>query len=89
MAKVFIEGRRNGYSPDQCGNTMTVGELIAFLGYLDEDAEVYLKNDNGYTYGSITMRSFEEEYEDDDDIDAENDDIDAENDDTDAEDDYE
>lgn len=78
MAKVFIEGRRNGYSPDQCKNTMTVGELIAYLEDFDEDAKVYLKNDNGYTYGSITRSSFEEDYEDD-----------PEDEDTDAEDDYE
>ena len=62
--KVFIEGRRNGYSPEQCGRTMTVGELIAYLSDFDEDAPVYLSNDNGYTYGSITEGSFEESYED-------------------------
>lgn len=62
--RVFIEGRRNGYSPEQCTDTMTVGELIAYLEQFEEDAPVYLKNDNGYTYGSITERSFEEDYED-------------------------
>lgn len=62
--RLFIEGRRNGYAPDQCKNTMTVGELIAYLEQFEEDAPVYLKNDNGYTYGSITERSFEEDYED-------------------------
>ena len=60
MNALFIEGRRNGYYPDQCGETMTVGELIAFLEQFDEEMPVYLKNDNGYTYGNITMRSFEE-----------------------------
>ncbi len=62
-SRVYIEGRRNGYAPDQCGRTFTVGELIAFLENFDEDAEVFLNNDNGYTFGSITERSFEEEYE--------------------------
>lgn len=66
MSKVFIEGRRNGYGPEQCGRTMTVGELIAYLEDFDEDAEVFLKNDNGYTYGSITSSSFEEEETEDD-----------------------
>jgi hypothetical protein len=33
---------------------MTVGELIEFLEQFDEDTEVFLNNDNGYTYGSIT-----------------------------------
>ena len=53
MAKVFIEGRRDGYSPEQCGRTMTVGELIAYLENFDEDAKIYLENDGGYTYGYI------------------------------------
>ena len=30
-AKIYIEGKRNGYAPDQCGKTLTVGELIAIL----------------------------------------------------------
>ena len=63
--RVFIEGRRNGYSPEQCGRTMTVGELIGFLEQFDEDAEVFINNDNGYTYGSITEYSFEEREEED------------------------
>lgn len=61
--RLFIEGRRNGYAPDQCGRTMTVGELISFLEQFDEDTEVFIKNDNGYTYGNIVERSFEEDYE--------------------------
>lgn len=61
--KLFIEGRRDGYSPEQCYETMTVGELINFLNQYDKDIEVYLKNDNGYTYGSISEYSIEE-YED-------------------------
>lgn len=63
MGKLFLEGRRNGYDPEQCGRTMTVRELIEFLEQFDEDAEVYLRNDGGYTYGSIDERSFEEEEE--------------------------
>ena len=58
--KLFIEGRRNGYSPEQCGKTMTVGELIEFLEQFDEETEVFLNNDNGYTYGNITESSFQE-----------------------------
>ena len=61
--KLFIEGRREGYATDQIGRTMTVGELIEFLEQFDEDAEVFLNNDNGYTFGSITESSFEEDYE--------------------------
>lgn len=62
--RLYIEGRRNGYSPEQCGRTMTVGDLIAYLEQFDEDAEIYLNNDNGYTFGNITEDSFEESYED-------------------------
>ena len=57
--KVYIEGRRDGYSPYQCGRTMTVRELIEYLEQFDEDAPVSLNNDNGYTFGSITEESFE------------------------------
>lgn len=64
MNKLYLEGRRDSYAPDN--NTMTVGELIAYLEQFDEDAKVYLKNDSGYTFGSITESSFEEDYEEDD-----------------------
>lgn len=67
MEKLFIEVRRNGYTPKQCGETMTVGELIAQLQEYDEDMPVYLKNDEGYTYGNITWSSFEEDWDDDED----------------------
>ena len=63
---LFIDGRRNGYSPSQCGGTMTVGELIEMLEGYDEDMPVYLKNDEGYTYGNITWSSFEEGCEEED-----------------------
>ena len=64
--RIYIEGRRDGYDPEQCGRTMTVGELIAYLEQFDEDAEVLLKNDNGYTFGSVTEDSFEEAYDEED-----------------------
>lgn len=56
MKPLFINGNRNGYGPEQCGRTMTVGELIELLSEIDEDRPVYLRNDGGYTYGSITER---------------------------------
>lgn len=59
--KVFITGKSNGYDTEQCGRTLTVGELIELLQDLDEDSPVYLKNDNGYTYGSITYCDINEE----------------------------
>jgi len=60
---IFINGKRNGYAPEQCGRTMTVRELISMLEEFDENEKVYLRNDNGYTYGSITGRDIEEEYD--------------------------
>ena len=66
---LFIEGRREGYTPAQCGRTMTVGELIDMLSGYDEDTPVYLNNDNGYTFGSIDDMSFEERCTDEEDED--------------------
>lgn len=62
---VFIEGRRDSYAPDT--KTFTVQELIDYLAEFDPDEKVYLRNDGGYTYGSITYSSFEQELEDEDD----------------------
>lgn len=71
MEYLFLEGRRNGYAPSQCGKTMTVGELREYLERYDEDLKVYIRNDGGYTYGNITWGSFEEDYIDEDDEDDE------------------
>lgn len=60
MSVLFIEGRREGYGIDQIRRTMTAGELIEYLEQFDEDTPIYLSNDGGYTYGSITESSFEE-----------------------------
>lgn len=49
-----IETHRNGYDVYQCGNSLTVSELVNFLSQLDDDTPVYFSNDNGYTYGGIT-----------------------------------
>ena len=68
--RLYIEGRRNGYSPEQCGRTMTVKDLIAYLEQFEEDAEIYINNDNGYTFGSITESSFEESYDDEEEEEA-------------------
>lgn len=57
---IFIEGKRNGYSIEQCGYTLTVGELIEELQQYDENTPVYLRNDKGYTYGSIDYEDISE-----------------------------
>lgn len=56
---IFIDGRRDAYSPAQCGGTMTVGELKEFLEQFNDADEVFLINDKGYTYGIIDCDSFE------------------------------
>lgn len=60
MKEVLImDTRRNGYGPDQCNETMTVGGLIDLLQEYDEVMEVFTGHDNRYTYGSITRRDFD------------------------------
>lgn len=54
MEKLIINTLREGYGIDQVRRTMTVGELKEFLEDWDEDTEIYLAFDNGYTYGGIT-----------------------------------
>lgn len=67
MKPIYIEGKRNGYGIDQCGQTLTVGELIEILEQYDYGRPIFLRNDNGYTYGSITERDITpaEEFEED------------------------
>ena len=66
--KLFINANRTGYSPNQIRSTMTVAELIAALEEFPEDAPVYLKHDNGYTYGGIDWRDLEEDWSEDEDL---------------------
>ena len=69
--KLYINAHRTGYAPDQIRHTMTVAELIAALEYFPEDAPVYLKHDNGYTYGGISWGDIEEDWSEDDPEEAE------------------
>lgn len=59
---VIIEADREGYSFEQIRSTMTVGELIEALEQFDEDAQVFLSHDNGYTYGGITFNRISDDY---------------------------
>ena len=58
---LYIAAQREGYGIDQIRHTMTVRDLIAYLEQFDEEAQVYLKHDGGYTYGGITQWCFEED----------------------------
>lgn len=60
MEALFINTRRDGYDPAQCGRTLTVGELKELLEGYDDDMPIYLKHDGGYTYGSISEYDFED-----------------------------
>ena len=59
---LILNTKREGYGTDQCGTTLTVGELIELLQDYDEDMKVYFGNDYRgtywYTYGSITEDDF-------------------------------
>lgn len=65
MRRLIYSTFREGYGVDQVRETMTVGELIAFLEDYDENTPIYLSFDNGYTYGGITEGRFEEDYGED------------------------
>lgn len=55
---VFIEGKREAYGAEYLDDkTATVGELIEILENYDEDLKVFIRNDNGYTFGSINSDS--------------------------------
>jgi hypothetical protein len=60
---IFIDTKRNGYDPKQCGKTLTVRELIEVLEGFDPDAKILLRNDGGYTYGSIRYEDIDEEFD--------------------------
>lgn len=66
---IIIEAKREGYSIEQAENereAITVGELMQMLEDFDEDTKVYISNDNGYTYGSVTEYRIREEWVDED-----------------------
>lgn len=67
MKYLEISAVREGYEPDQCGYTMTVGELISYLEDFESDMPVYLSHDRGYTYGPVTEELIDTAYYDDDD----------------------
>lgn len=67
MRALIMEAERTGYAVDQIRQTMTVGELIAFLSDYDEDTPIYTSQDNGYTYGGIEYHNFREEEDEEED----------------------
>lgn len=61
---LVFEAEREGYSIDQVGGAMTVGELKDILEDYDDDALFILSHDNRYTFGSIGRETYWEEDED-------------------------
>ena len=62
---LIIEANREGYSIEQAENertAITVGELMRLLEDFDEDTKIYISNDRGYTYGSVTERRINEDW---------------------------
>ena len=62
---LIIEANREGYSVKQAENertAITVGELISLLEDFDEDTKIYISNDRGYTYGSVTEYRIREDW---------------------------
>lgn len=63
--RVYLNTHRSGYTPLQCKDTATIGELIEALQNIaseyGEDVEVFYKNDNGYTYGEISIEAYYDE----------------------------
>lgn len=67
MAYITLETKREGYSVDQLGYTMTARDMIDYLEQFDDDTKIYFSNDGGYTYGTIKedqIDYFEEDPED-------------------------
>lgn len=59
---VLIEAQREGYALNQITSTMTVGELIDYLEQYEDDVQVYLSHDGGYTYGGIRAKDISDEW---------------------------
>ena len=67
MGRVYLNTTRYGYTPDQAGATMSVGELIDALSDYDMEDLVYFRNDDGYTYGYLDEKTVRcsDDYSDD------------------------
>ena len=63
MSKVIIlDTNRSYYGINEASeNSITVEELISELQNYPSDAKIVFRNDNGYTYGHITVGSLDEE----------------------------
>ena len=65
MKRLIIMAMRESYGKDDL-RTMTVRELREALEEFDDDAEVILSHDSGYTYGGIRYDMMEEQGDEED-----------------------
>ena len=65
MKRLIILAMRESYGKDDL-RTMTVRELREALEEFDDDAQVILSHDSGYTYGGIRYDLMEETEDEDD-----------------------
>ena len=59
---LYLNTKRDGYEIEDCDPTVTVAQLISILEGYPGDAPVYLRNDNGYTFGSVDPDDFDLSY---------------------------
>ena len=55
--RVYLNTTRYGYTPEQAGATLNVGELIDLLSEYELELPVYFRNDDGYTYGYLDNKT--------------------------------
>lgn len=65
MKKLIILAQRESYGMDDV-RTMTVAELREALEEFDDNAQVVLSHDSGYTYGGIRWDLMEEQGDEED-----------------------
>ena len=65
MKRLIILAMRESYGKDDL-RTMTVRELREALEEFDDDAQVILSHDSGYTYGGIRYDLMEEQEDEED-----------------------
>lgn len=54
-AKLVFYSKREHYGVEDVRGTMTVGQMIEFLSDYDEDQEMVIAFDGGYTFGCILL----------------------------------
>lgn len=62
--QIIINAVSDGYYTDQCGETMTVGQLRDLLEAFDPESPIFLSFDEGYTYGRLDEIRIEKRFED-------------------------